>query len=299
MKNKICFHNSSLSEAQFVIFGVPDETGSDAKRKGTKLAPNTVREISNKFEKIKRKNNISFFESPDFSEKKLIENLKVNDFGDIKKQNVKKNVYNFIKHKKIPVTIGGDHSISYETLSAINKRMKELNQKFSLIYFDAHPDFISSHTHYYGSVVYDLSKLEMLDIKKSILIGIRDPEKEEISNVKKSGIKLITSFDFKIKTIKQLSTFIRKNILRNAYISIDVDVADPAFAPGVNVPSPGGLSSLELLFLARASAEIANLGFDVMEISPPYDLNNITSLLGIKLIQEMIVSFNLKNNIYK
>jgi Arginase/agmatinase/formimionoglutamate hydrolase, arginase family len=117
--------------------------------------------------------------------------------------------------------------------------------------------------------------------------------------LKKSGIKLITSFDFKIKTIKQLSTFIRKNILRNAYISIDVDVADPAFAPGVNVPSPGGLSSLELLFLARASAEIANLGFDVMEISPPYDLNNITSLLGIKLIQEMIVSFNLKNNIYK
>lgn len=296
MKNKICFHNKSFKDSDFVIFGVPDESGSKAKRKGTNLAPNNLRKISNEFEVIKRNNKqLSFFEPLDVSEDKLIENFKINDFGNIKKSNVRKNVYNFIKNKKIPIMIGGDHSITYETLFAVNKRMKEINQKFSLIYFDAHPDFISSYNYYYGSVVYDASKLEMLDIKKSILIGIREPEREEIINLKKSKIKTISIFDFKKKSIKQIINFIKKNVLKNVYISIDVDVVDPAFAPGINVPCPAGLSSLDLLYLAKKAAEVSNLGFDIMEISPPYDINNNTSLLGIKLIEELIISFNTKH----
>ncbi len=286
---KFAFSNSTFDKSKFVVFGVADETGSTSKRKGASLAPFKLRNIFNKFEVIKKHNN-SFFEPSDTSSKRLLENFKIYDLGNIQKKEVKKQSYKIINANKIPICIGGDHSITSEILYSINKKMQKLHQKFSLIYFDAHPDFISSHTNYYGSVVYDALKLNMLDIEKSILVGIREPEKEEIKNMQKYKIKTIPIFDFKNHSIDKLISFIHKTVLKNVYISIDMDVVDPAFAPGVNVPAPGGISSLELLYLVKEISKFSNLGADIMETSPPYDVNNITLMLGNKVIEELIVS---------
>ncbi len=287
--NKFVLSNSEYGSAEFVIFGVADETGSRAKRKGTALAPAEIRRVFNKFDAIKKHGN-SFFEPADASLKKIVQDFKVYDLGNIKKEDVRSRVYNILNSGKVPICIGGDHSITYEILHSVNRKMQDIGQKFSLVYFDAHPDFISSYTHYYGSVIYDASKLDMLDIEKSVLVGIREPEIEELENMQEYKIKSIPIFDFKAKSIRAITSYIRKNVLKNVYISIDVDVVDPAFAPGVDVPAPGGISSLELLYLIKSIAPLSNLGADMMEISPPYDINSITSMLGIKIIEELIVS---------
>ena len=287
--NKFALSNKNFDNADFIIFGVADETGSRAKRKGTSLAPAEIRKVFSKFEVIK-KHGDSFFEPADASLKKAVQDFNVYDLGNIKKDDVRTKVYDILNAGKIPICIGGDHSITYEILHSLNKKMQSIGQKFSIVYFDAHPDFISSYTHYYGSVLYDASKLDMLDIEKSVIVGMREPEMEELKNIQKYKIKYIPIFDFKSKSVDSIISFIRKTVLKNVYISIDMDVVDPAFAPGVDVPAPGGISSLELLYLIKSIAPLSNLGADIMEISPPYDINNITSMLGVKIIEELIVS---------
>ncbi|MCL5105842.1 MAG: arginase family protein [Candidatus Marsarchaeota archaeon] len=287
--NKFALSNNAFGSADFVVFGVADETGSTAKRKGASLAPAEIRRVFNKFEIIKKHGN-SFFEPVDTSLERIVQNFKVCDLGDIEKKDARSQAYRILDAGKVPICIGGDHSITHEILHSINKKMQNLGQKFSVVYFDAHPDFISSHTHYYGSVLYDASKLDMLDIEKSVLVGIRESEKEEMENMRKYKIKSVPIFDFKAKPIGSIASFIRKTVLKNVYVSIDMDVVDPAFAPGVDVPAPGGISSLDMLYLIKSVAPLSNLGADIMELSPPHDINSITSMLCIKILEELIVS---------
>ncbi|BCS91068.1 MAG: N(1)-aminopropylagmatine ureohydrolase [Candidatus Micrarchaeota archaeon] len=71
---------------------------------------------------------------------------------------------------------------------------------------------------------------------------------------------------------------------RNVYLSIDLDVIDPAFAPGVTTPVPGGLSAREKIYITKTLSSFVNIGVDIMELNPRYDLNNITAMLAVKLI---------------
>ena len=102
---------------------------------------------------------------------------KVYDFGDITRNQIN-DTFGKISSSKIPISIGGDHSITRDIITSISKP----DEKISLVYFDAHPDFVSSHTNYYGSVITDL--LSHIEIESSVQIGIRTPEKEELDNIK-------------------------------------------------------------------------------------------------------------------
>ena len=157
-----------------------------------------------------------------------------------------------ISQRKIPIVIGGDHSITNTTLNAIKKITKK---KINLIYFDAHPDFVTSTRDYYGSVISD--SLDCIDIKKSIFVGIRACETEELYNIAKYGANIIDPMDVQEcgtqKILKKITqTCIKNNNNKNnIYISIDLDCLDPAFAPGVSVPTLCGLSPLELTYLIK------------------------------------------------
>ncbi len=280
MEKKICWANTDdFDESEIVIVGVPDESQSHSLRKGTSEAPHFIREISNIRDSYTRKGtkSIGLPLSGTFQKK-------VFDYGDIQREKIEEVYSKIISKSKIPILIGGDHSISSEVIKAISKK----SDPISLVYFDAHPDFISSTTNYYGSVFQDV--LPHIDIKSSIQIGIRTPEQEEIDNIKKHDLKVITPFDLVEKGVKEIANTILQTIGNNVYISFDMDSVDPAFAPGVSVPVPMGLKNVEAVYLLKAIANQGIIGMDLMEVCPSYDIKDRTSHLASRIIAEVISS---------
>lgn len=277
---KICWANTeNFNEADVVIVGIPDESNSHALRKGTSDAPHKIREISNIRDTYKRANAISLgFPLGGISKK-------VYDYGNILRTEVSDVTDKIVTKSKIPISIGGDHSISTEIIKTVAKKHGPL----SLVYFDAHPDIISSVHGYYGSVFHDV--LPFIDIKSSILIGVRTPEQEEINNIKKYDLTVVTPLDIVKNGIAKTEETILGKIGQNAYISLDMDVIDPAYAPGVSVPVPLGLRNTEALYLLKSLARRGIVGFDIMEVCPGYDTRDRTSHLASRMIAEVISSF--------
>ncbi|MDH2907615.1 MAG: agmatinase [Candidatus Nitrosotalea sp.] len=275
----ICWANTdSFDEAEIVIVGIPDESKSHALRKGTSEAPHKIREISSIRDTYKRGDNVSLGLPLGGITKKVY------DYGNVERSQIEHTINKIISNSKIPVSIGGDHSISIEIIKSVSKKYGPL----SLVYFDAHPDFVSSIHGYYGSVFYDV--LPYIDVNTSIQIGIRTPEKEEIDNIKKYGLKVITPFDIIHDGIQKTEETILNKIGKNVYVSLDMDVIDPAFAPGVSVPVPLGLGNTEVALLLKSIAKRGMCGADIMEVCPNYDIKDRTSHLASRIIGETISS---------
>lgn len=275
----ICWANTgNFDDAEIVIVGIPDESKSHALRKGTSDAPHKIREISSIRDTYKRGDEISLGLPLDGITKKVY------DYGNITRNQIEDTTDRIVSSSKIPISIGGDHSISIEIIKSVSKKYGPL----SLVYFDAHPDFISSIRGYYGSVFNDV--LPYIDVNSSIQIGIRTPEKEEIDNIKKHGLKVITPFDIIRDGIQKTEETILNKIGKNVYVSLDMDVIDPAFAPGVSVPVPLGLGNTEVALLLKSIAKRGIRGFDIMEVCPNYDIKDRTSHLASRIIGETIAS---------
>jgi len=276
---KICWANTdNFDEAEFVIVGIPDESQSHALRKGTEEAPFKIRQISNLRDSFERDGKFSLGRPFQGSEKK------VHDFGNISRSQIE-NIYDKIStSSKIPISIGGDHSISRQIINALAKKYG----KISLVYFDAHPDFVSSTTNYYGSVVNDV--LSNIEIDSSVQIGIRTPEQEELDNIKKFNLKVITPFDISEQGIKQVTNSVLNRLGDKVYVSFDMDCVDPAYAPGVSVPVPMGLNSIDAVYLLKEIAKKGIVGMDIMEVCPSFDVKDRTSHLASRIISEMLYS---------
>lgn len=278
---RICWANTeNYDESNVVILGVPDESKSHSLRKGTSEAPHKIREISNIRDTYKRGNDIS----KGFPLGGI--NTKVYDYGNILRTEVSDTISKISSKSKIPITIGGDHSISTDIIKTLSKRYGPI----SLVYFDAHPDFISSSSGYYGSVLHDV--LPDIDTKSSIQIGIRTPEQEEIDNIKKHDLSVITPFDILKNGISEIEKIILDKIGKNTYISVDMDAIDPAYAPGVSVPVPLGLGNLEIVYLLKSIVKKGIVGLDIMEVCPGYDIKDRTSHLASRMIAEVISTIN-------
>jgi agmatinase len=273
----------SIKDADIVVIGVPDESKSHAKRKGTSKAPDVFRAASNESEFFTRKGKTI----PTCPMRGALEGKCVFDAGNVDQKELRKLASELARQDKMPVTIGGDHSITAETIRAISEAKGE---KLSLLYFDAHPDFVSSTRNYYGSVLTDSAKF--LDFRKSMLVGTRAAEPEELENAKVAGLKIVTPLDVVELGVRKVAQMIKtKTRGMPVYISVDLDCVDPAFAPGVSVPSPGGLSSVELIYLLKSAVAAGNIaGIDIVELSPGYDVNGVTANLAARIMSECIAS---------
>jgi len=276
---KICWANTdNFDDAEFVIVGIPDESESHALRKGTEEAPFKIRQISNLRDSFERDGKISLGRPFEGSEKK------VHDFGNITRSEIE-NIYDKISSSsKIPISIGGDHSITRQIINALAKR----HGKISLVYFDAHPDFVSSTTNYYGSVVNDV--LSNIEISSSVQIGIRTPEQEELDNIKKFNLEVITPFDIQKHGIKLVTNSVLHRLGDKVYVSFDMDCVDPSYAPGVSVPVPMGLNSTDAVYLLKEIAKKGIIGMDIMEVCPSFDIKDRTSHLASRIISEVLYS---------
>jgi agmatinase len=278
----------SIFQADIVVIGVPDETKSHAKRRGASKGPDGLRTAANLFEFFERDGKII----PICPMKGTLEDKKILDIGNISKQDLFRLVFDIVSAKKLPITIGGDHSITTLILQAIYEALE--GDKISLLYFDAHPDFVSSTRDYYGSVITD--SFNYINFTKSILIGTRAAELEELENASEQKLEIITPIDIIESginaTVKKIISKCRTN---KVYLSIDLDCMDPGVAPGVSVPAPGGLFPLDLIYMIKKITENLHIvGMDIVELSPDYDLNQNTANHASRILMEMISSFNVQ-----
>jgi agmatinase len=274
-------------EADVVIVGVPDESKSHAKRKGASRGPDSLRQASNESGFFERNGKLI----PVCPILGKISNKLIFDYGNIPRENLQKLITDLVANNKIPIVIGGDHSITSTVLQATG----DIHGKLGLFYFDAHPDFVSSTTDYYGSVLTDSSR--WIDFSKSMLIGTRAAEPEELENAESVGLEVITPIDVAKLGISQVANKLQaKGYNNKKYVSIDLDCADPAYAPGVSLPSPCGLSSIDLVYLVKLVINSGIVGIDIVELSPDFDLNNMTANLAARILLESIASINISND---
>ncbi|HEU4605094.1 MAG TPA: arginase family protein [Nitrososphaera sp.] len=271
-----------MQDADIVVIGVPDESRSHAKRKGTSRAPDVLRIASNESEFFERGGILI----PTCPMRGTLEGKRVFDAGNVaSKQELQKIVSDVVSAGKLPIMIGGDHSLTTETI-----KVASAGKKLSLLYFDAHPDFVSSVRNYYGSVLTD--SVQSLNLRKSMLIGTRAAEQEELENARKAGLKIVNPLDVAELGVKKVAQMIKARTAGSrTYISIDLDCVDPASAPGVSVPSPGGLSAVDLIYLLNKAISGGNVvGIDIVELVPDYDVNGMTATLAARILSECIAS---------
>jgi agmatinase len=279
---------SKIEVADIVVIGIPDESKSHAKRKSTSRAPDVLRIAANESEFFERDGKLI----PTCPMRGTFDGKRVFDAGNINgKQELHRLVSDVVLSGKIPVMIGGDHSLTTEVLSAVSKAA---GGKLSLLYFDAHPDFVSSARNYYGSVLTDSA--QALDFSKSMLVGTRAAEPEELENAKQAGLMIINPLDIAELGVTKAAEMIKSRTAGSRiYISVDLDCLDPAFAPGVSVPSPGGLSSTDIIYLLKSTISNGSIvGLDIVEMAPDYDINGMTASAAARILSECIASLRQK-----
>lgn len=191
------------------------------------------------------------------------------------------------RSKDAHIMLGGDHSITYSGFRAFKERFKNPG----LLVFDAHPDCeVSTATVDHESFARRLIEDGFLKKENLILVGIRAWSENEVSFLRDNKIKYFP-MDRLFGNISYVCDSIME-LCRNfdgLYVSIDIDVVDPAFAPGTGYLEAGGLSSQELLYFLRRVKLLKNLNFvDLVEVNPIKDINGITVELASKILMELL-----------
>jgi agmatinase len=191
------------------------------------------------------------------------------------------------------IAIGGDHTIALPLLRATTERYGPL----ALVHFDAHLDtwdtyFGEPYTH--GTPFRRAVEEGLLDLNCSVHVGIRSPlySRSDLPDDAGLGFATISTTEVAKQGIDAAVERIRRRVGdRPAYVSIDVDVLDPAHAPGTGTPEPGGLTSRELQMLLRGLDGFKLVGADVVEVAPAYDHAELTSLVAANLVYELLGLF--------
>ena len=188
--------------------------------------------------------------------------------------------------------VGGDHSILLPILRSIHKKFGPV----ALIQFDAHNDtwggyFGSPHSH--GTPVRRAVEEGLLIEGSVFQLGLRGQvySKDDFEFGRKHKFNVITAEEFHRGGMEPIQKALKRLRGRPVYFTLDIDVVDPAFAPGTGTPQVGGLSSFQILELVRALKGQNLVGADLVEVSPPYDNGEITSLLAANLLFEMLCVF--------
>ena len=188
------------------------------------------------------------------------------------------------------MTIGGDHTIALPLLRVLHEQHGEL----AVVHFDAHLDtwdtyFGAPITH--GTPFRRASEEGLIDKTGSIHVGIRGPlySRQDLSEDQVLGFQLIGCHDMDDLGWRGAVERVKARVGdRPVYVSLDIDVLDPAFAPGTGTPEAGGLTSRELLNILRAFKDLHLVGADIVEVSPAYDHAEVTGIAAAHAAYELI-----------
>lgn len=278
---------SDVPDHDISIIGVPFDSGVTF-RPGARFGPGAIREAS----RLLRPYNPALEIAP-------FANCQVVDAGDINcnpfnisaaLEEIELGVSEHIKGEKPYVLLGGDHTIALASLRALNKEYGPV----ALIHFDAHldtwgPYFNTPVTH---GTPFRVAIEEGLLLKEhSAHVGIRGSlySASDLTDDEELGFTIVHAREFHTSSFLDIISRINKRVGdAPLYISIDIDVLDPAHAPGTGTPEAGGLTSRELLELLRGLETKKLVGADVVEVAPAYDHASITSIAAAHCAYELV-----------
>lgn len=273
--------HSNFEESQAVLYGMPmDWTVSY--RPGSRFGPTRIREVSPGLEEY----------SP-YLDREL-EEVKYFDAGDIplpfgnaqrSLDMIEEFVDQILAAGKFPLGMGGEHLVSWPVMKAVYKKYPDL----AIIHFDAHTDLRESYEGESLSHSTPIRKIaEHIGPKNVYSFGIRSGMKEEFEWAKENGMHIS-----KFEVLEPLKEILPTLAGRPVYVTIDIDVLDPAHAPGTGTVDAGGITSKELLasIHAIARSEVKVVGADLVEVAPIYDPSEQTANTASKMIREMILGW--------
>ncbi|HYA24875.1 MAG TPA: agmatinase [Terriglobales bacterium] len=226
---------------------------------------------------------------------------RIGDFGDLSinplsledtYSRITKQLGEVLRAKARSLCVGGDHSILLPILRAIHKQFGPVG----FIQLDAHGDtwggyFGSPHSH--GTPVKYAVEEGLIAKDCALQVGLRGQvySEEDFDFARKHNLQIVTSEEFHQHGTELVRRHLKGFQKRPVYVTLDIDVVDPAFAPGTGTPQVGGLSSAQILDLVRTLKGLNIVGCDLVEVSPPYDNGEITSLLAANLLFELLCLF--------
>lgn len=270
-----------FAEAKYVLFGVPFDATSTY-RNGARFAPQAIRQASLNIETYSFRSGVD------------VEDLALYDAGDLdvsleaeKTVDMTRLVVNeLLSAGKVPVALGGEHTVTLGTA----KGLGSLAAKTAIVSFDAHLDL---RCEFMGATISHTTFMQLVEEEvkpaKIVEVGTRSTCKEELAYAKKAGIEYFTAQEItkqgSIQTREQLQEMLLP--YENLYLTVDMDVLDPAYAPAVQNPEPEGITTTQLIDLACSLCDKRVLGFDILEVVPIYD-QGISAITAAKVICEML-----------
>jgi agmatinase len=287
-------HNLAEHKLDYAMLGVPYAEGTFAPyiQAGQAEMPNALRD-----------NPVTiFFDIGDVglydvdTDLTLLEGIKIGDIGDVvispgegelNRIRITNSVKEILKSGAVPITVGGDHSITYPLV----RGFEDCGHQIDFVYFDAHLDFAdmplqSEFNH--GTQTTHIRKLPF--VRNITVIGARNSTAAEFRRAKQAGIRIIP--------VSEVDALGAKTIMQevidasvSTYVSLDIDGMDAVYVPGTTHPESGGMTfkqQKDLLFELNKAAEGNICGFDIVELCPANDVNHITALTASKLTALMM-----------
>ena len=277
-----------VSQCDVAIVGIPFDAGTSF-RPGARFGPQAIRQASR---------NLRTQYHPAYDVEPFIVQ-QVADAGDMACnpyninqaiEQIETAATDLLQQTGAIVSLGGDHTIAYPLLKAVNQRYGPV----ALVHFDAHLDtwdtyFGAPYTH--GTPFRRAAEAGLFLDSASMHVGIRGPlySRHDLSNDEELGFKIVHCDEFETIGITGVVERIRDRVGEHPlYLSIDIDVLDPAHAPGTGTPELAGMTSRELLGVLRGLAGLSVISADVVEVAPAYDHAEITSLAAATVTYELL-----------
>jgi agmatinase len=282
-------HIPRADELDIALIGVPFDGGTTY-RPGTRFGPRNIRVQSamiRPWNPVSKMNPFAKWRIADFGDLS-INPLSIEDTY----QRITEQLGDVLHAGARPVCVGGDHSILLPILRAIHRQ----HGPVAFVQLDAHGDtwggyFGSPHSH--GTPVKYAVEEGLIADGCALQVGLRGQvySEDDFDFARKHDIQIVTSEEFHREGVELVKHHLKNFRNRPTYVTLDIDVVDPAFAPGTGTPQVGGLSSAQILDLVRGLKGMKLVGCDLVEVSPPYDNGEITSLLAANLLYELICLF--------
>ncbi len=281
----------TLEKNDLSIMGVPFD-GAVSGSRGAAEAPSRLRELSKRC-------------SPFSDEGRDLRNLAIYDRGDVPYKHdwvsyyaeVEKQALELFQAGTLPLFLGGDHSVTIPLSSAFARHYHP--EPVGMVHFDAHSDLMDVYQDQKWSHACPQRRFLEQDNtspKNMFLVGIREFEAEEVDFWKNNpDLGLVTARryyrDGHEAVINEMVSAMEG--VEAVYLSIDIDILDPAYAPGTGTPQAGGLSTRELIELVWDSmTRLPVKAVDLVEVAPPVDISDLTSRAALKVIYEIFATVN-------
>ena len=277
---------TDLSQLDVALIGVPFD-GGQSFRTGSRFGPNAVRQMSSGIKPYNAAMKIRPYDK-----------FRVGDYGDFvtnplsledSHRKITEQMDHVLKGNVLPISVGGDHSITLPILRAIAKK----HGTVALITFDSHHDTQDEYfgLKYGGGTPFRRAVEEkLIDPRKTVMIGLRGTvyEEKDYNYCADQGIRTVMMEEMYERGIAVALEAMDRLRGEKCYVTFDIDGVDPAFAPGTTGPVPGGYSSADAIRMIRHLKGFKAVGFDVVEVQPMYDSGGITALLAATLAFEFL-----------